>query len=88
MNGIVIAVHRERYEVKTEEQKLYARLKSGVYYNQGTEKFPTDVPYPAGVSPRDEKVFLATTLEELITTFPNKRINVEIKQSGETGLRA
>lgn len=41
MNGIVIAVHRERYEVKTEEQKLYARLKSGVYYNQGTEKFPT-----------------------------------------------
>ncbi len=54
----------------------------------GTEKFPTDVTYPEGISPRDETVFLATTLEELITTFPNNRINVEIKQSGETGLRA
>lgn len=56
--------------------------------DNGVEKYPTDVPYPDGVTPRHEKVFLATTLEELITTFPENRINVEIKQSGETGLRA
>lgn len=54
----------------------------------GEEKYPTDVEYPDGIEPRDEKVFLATTLEELITTFPNNRINVEIKQSGELGLKA
>jgi len=54
----------------------------------GEEKYPTDVAYPEGVEPRHETVFLATTLEELIVAFPNNRINVEIKQSGETGLRA
>jgi len=54
----------------------------------GIEKYPTDVEYPAGVKPRHDTVFLATTLEELITTFPNNRINVEIKQSGELGLTA
>lgn len=54
----------------------------------GAEKYPTDVVYPDNVSPRDEKVFLATTLEELITAFPENRINVEIKQSGELGLAA
>ncbi len=54
----------------------------------GQEKYPTDVTYPEGVTARDEKVFLATTLEELITSFPENRINVEIKQSGELGLKA
>ncbi len=54
----------------------------------GKEKYPTDVTYPEGVSPRDEKVFLATTLEELLVAFPENRVNVEIKQSGETGLSA
>ncbi len=54
----------------------------------GKEKYPTDVVYPEGVKPRDEKVFLATTLEELITSFPDNAINVEIKQSGETGKKA
>lgn len=54
----------------------------------GQEKFPTDVTYPDGVEPRDEKIFLATTLEELITAFPENRINVEIKQSGELGKKA
>ncbi len=54
----------------------------------GEEKHPTDVTYPDGVTPRDEQVFLATTLEELITTFPHNRINVEIKQSGELGIKA
>ncbi len=56
--------------------------------DDGVEKYPTDVTYPEGVTPRDEKVFLATTLEELITTFPNNRINVEIKQSGDLGKTA
>ncbi len=56
--------------------------------DNGVEKYPTDVPYPDGITPRDNKVFLATTLEQLITSFPDNRINVEIKQSGETGLSA
>ncbi len=54
----------------------------------GIEKYPTDVTYPEGVEPRDEEVFLATTLEELIVSFPENRINVEIKQSGELGFKA
>lgn len=54
----------------------------------GVEKYPTDVEYPEGVEPRDEKVFLATTLEDLLICFPNNRINVEIKQSGELGFKA
>ena len=54
----------------------------------GVEKYPTDVTYPEGVTARDEKVFLATTLEELIASFPENRINVEIKQPGELGFKA
>ncbi len=53
----------------------------------GKEKTPLDVEYPEGIKPRHEAVFLATTLEELITAFPNNKINVEIKQSGDTGLK-
>ena len=56
--------------------------------DNGVEKFPTDVEYPDGIEPRDEKVFLATTLEELIVSFPDNRINVEIKQKGELGFKA
>lgn len=56
--------------------------------DSGVAKYPTDVNYPVGVEPRDETVFLATTLEDLLTAFPDNRINVEIKQSGELGLRA
>ncbi len=54
----------------------------------GVDKYPSDVEYPDGIEPRDETVFLATTLEELLTAFPENRVNVEIKQSGELGLRA
>jgi len=54
----------------------------------GVEKYPVDVTYPVGVEPRDEEVFLATTLEELLLAFPNNYVNVEIKQSGELGMRA
>lgn len=56
------------------------------YLNQSVT--PLDVVYPEGVNPRHDTKFLATTLEELITAFPNNPINVEIKQSGETGLIA
>ena len=56
--------------------------------DDGVEKYPTDVTYPDGITPRDETVFLATTLEELIVAFPENRINVEIKQEGELGKRA
>ncbi len=56
--------------------------------DDGIEKYPTDVEYPDGVTARDEKVFLATTLEELITAFPNNCINVEIKQPGDLGKKA
>lgn len=55
---------------------------------KGQEKYPVDVKYPEGVTPRDEKVFLATTLEDLLIAFPHNRINVEIKQSGELGMKA
>ena len=54
----------------------------------GERRFPTDVSYPDGVGPRDEEIYLATTLEELLVAFPESRISVEIKQSGELGLKA
>ena len=54
----------------------------------GKEVTPLDVSYPEGVLPRDPEVFLATTLEELLVSFPENRVNVEIKQSGEVGKRA
>ncbi len=56
--------------------------------DEGVRVLPTDVEYPAGVTARDGVVYLATTLEELITNFPENRINVEIKQSGELGKKA
>jgi glycerophosphoryl diester phosphodiesterase len=52
------------------------------------EVTPLDVNYPAGVVARHPSKFLVTTLEELITKFPNNFINVEIKQTGDTGLLA
>ena len=60
-----------------------------LFKNQdGKEVTPLDVEYPDGITPRHESVFLATTLEELIVAFPENRINVEIKQSGELGKMA
>ncbi len=55
--------------------------------SDGNTVTPLDVTYPDGVTARDPEVFLATTLEDLLVCFPNNRINVEIKQSGEIGLR-
>ena len=55
---------------------------------QGKQVTPLDVEYPQGVQPRDSEIFLATTLEEVLTSFPNNTVNVEIKQSGEIGISA
>ena len=41
--------------------------------------------YTAG---RDPEVYLATTVEDLLTAFPNNIVSLEVKQSGEVGLRA
>ena len=54
----------------------------------GERRLPTDVVYPEGVEPRDTEIYLATTLEEMLVAFPHNRISVEIKQSGELGIRA
>ena len=75
------------YTNPTEDGKLSGERKR--FKNpDGKEVTPLDVDYPDGVFPRHESVFLATTLEELIVAFPESRINVEIKQSAETGKRA
>jgi glycerophosphoryl diester phosphodiesterase len=55
---------------------------------EGQEVTPLDVVYPEGVSARHPTKFLATTLEQLITLFPNNLINVEIKQTDTLGLAA
>lgn len=59
--------------------------------DEGKKVTPKDVSYPQGISPttlnRDENVFLATTLEDLLINFPNNRINIEIKQDGELGVK-
>ena len=37
----VTAVHKERYALVTDELECYGRLKSAVYFNGGTDEFPT-----------------------------------------------
>jgi len=49
---------------------------------------PLDVNYPEGVEPRHEEKFLVTTVEDLVTAFPENRMILEIKQSGEIGEEA
>lgn len=74
------------YTNQTKGQKLVegsARVKFATADGQSVT--PLDVSYPEGVQPRDSEVFLATTLEELLIAFPENRINLEIKQSGEVG---
>lgn len=73
----------------TEDEALVEGSERVKFKNEaGREVTPTDVEYPAGVTARDENVFLATTLEELLVAFPENRINVEIKQEGELGKKA
>ncbi len=52
---------------------------------RGETVTPLDVTYPEGISPRDDSIFLATRLEELIIAFPNNYMIVELKQYGEIG---
>lgn len=56
---------------------------------EGKEVYPSDVKMtlPKGIRYNEDK-FLATRLEDLLICFPKNRINVEIKQEGEIGLRA
>lgn len=56
--------------------------------DEGVHKKPTDVEYPEGIEARDSEIYFATSLEELMLAFPENRINVEIKQSGELGIKA
>jgi glycerophosphoryl diester phosphodiesterase len=55
----------------------------------GDMVYPRDVKMnlPEGIL-RDDEIFLATRLEDLLICFPNNRINVEIKQSGKVGIDA
>ena len=55
---------------------------------QGKQVTPLDVNYPQGVHARDDEIFPVTRLVDVLETFPHNTVNVEIKQSGETGLRA
>lgn len=55
--------------------------------HDGEEVTPLDVDYPDGVTPRHSTKFLVTKFEDVLATFDNL-ICVEIKQSGELGLRA
>ena len=75
------------YTNPTENDRLSGERKHFID-DTGVEKYPADVEYPDGVTPRDERVFLATTLEELLLAFPENRVNVEIKQAGDLGLKA
>lgn len=76
------------YTNPTDENDQLAGERQHFKDDHGQEKYPTDVSYPAGVTARDEKVFLATTLEELLTAFPDTKAIVEIKQSGDIGMDA
>ncbi len=76
------------YTNETKSQKLVEGSERVKFTTEaGNTVTPLDVPYPEGVTPRDNEVFLATTLEELIVSFPENRINVEIKQSGDLGMK-
>jgi len=71
----------------TEEQQLCGERV--LFCNdERAEKKPVDVEYPEGVEPRDEEIYFATSLEELLIAFPENRINVEIKQPGDLGIKA
>lgn len=61
-----------------------------LYKNEnGDTVYPSSLEnYPDGLAGRDKEVFLVTTLEELLTSFPNNVISVEIKQDGEVGKNA
>jgi len=49
---------------------------------------PLEANCPGHIEGRDEEVFLITTIEELLRAYPNQRITIEIKQSGDLGALA
>ncbi|MBQ4071011.1 MAG: hypothetical protein IJD51_01175 [Clostridia bacterium] len=61
-----------------------------LYKNEAGEVvYPSSLAgYPTGLDGRDSEIFLATTFEELVTSFPTNKIIVEIKQDGEVGFDA
>ncbi len=54
----------------------------------GVAVTPLDVSYPEGVEARDDEIFLVTTFEDMLIAFPDTLINIEIKQDGDTGMKA
>lgn len=72
------------YHNKSESDELYP------FANEyGVEIKPADLEgYPEGLKGRDPEIYLATTLEELLVSFPNNIISIEVKQGGEIGLKA
>ena len=56
--GRVTAVHRERFELMTTSGTQFARLKTGVYYGEGGETFPTagDFVWLSEVSGSDSQI--------------------------------
>ena len=103
-DGVVILSHDTTIDRKTQFEGAIADWNYSDLINQevdfsyhhdekftneeGKEVTPMDVEYPTGIQARHATKFLATTLEQLLSRFPNNRINVEIKQSGETGKKA
>jgi glycerophosphoryl diester phosphodiesterase len=51
----------------------------------GNEVTPLDVNYPIGVLPRHNEKFLVLSLYDLLTLFPNQRLILEVKQTGDIG---
>lgn len=74
----------------------YNKKVDGVYVEktpyldyQNRQVTPRDVPgYPNGLPNRDPDIFMVTRLIDVLEAFPNNTVNVEIKQKGETGMRA
>lgn len=72
------------YRNKSDSSELYP------FANEyGVQVKPKDLEdHPDGLEGRDPEIYLATTVEDLLTAFPNNIVSLEIKQSGETGLLA
>ncbi len=75
------------YLNKLDDDKNVVELRKYKNY-EDIEVLPTDVTYPDGISPRNSDIFLVSKFEDVLKLFPNNMINVEIKQDGETGLKA
>lgn len=73
------------------EQKVNFGYHSGKLFKDenGKEVKPSDLEgKPEGLENRDSEIYLVTSLEDLMVTFPNNIISIEIKQSGEIGMKA